>query len=154
QMPKRTDINKILIIGSGPIIIGQACEFDYSGTQACRSLQDEGYEVVLINSNPATIFTDPMMADEIYLMLLTKDSIKGIVAKENSDSVMLSIGGQRGLNITLDLKQENCWEENNIDIIVVDMDAVEITEYRQHFRYLMEKIDIPQCRSRMADSLL
>ncbi|WP_138431385.1 carbamoyl-phosphate synthase large subunit [Fodinibius saliphilus] len=153
-MPRRDDIEKILIIGSGPIIIGQACEFDYSGSQACKSLMDDGYEVVLINSNPATIMTDPMMADEIYLKPLTIESIKEIVEKEKPDAVLPTMGGQTGLNLTRDLQHENYWSERDIKIIGVDIDAVDITEDRQEFRDLMEEIDIPQCRSRAAESLL
>ncbi len=153
-MPRRDDIHKILIIGSGPIVIGQACEFDYSGTQACRSLKDEGYEVVLINSNPATIMTDPMMADEIYLKPLTTESIREIVEKEKPDAVLPTMGGQTGLNLVRDLQQENFWTDNDIHIIGVDIGAVDITEDRQQFRDLMEEIDIPQCRSRTAESLL
>jgi len=153
-MPRRDDIHKILIIGSGPIVIGQAAEFDYSGSQACRSLKEEGYEVVLINSNPATIMTDPLMADAIYLKPLTTGSIKEIVAKEKPDAVLPTMGGQTGLNLTRDLQQENFWEKNDIDVIGVNIDAVEITEDRQAFRDLMDDIEIPQCRSRIADSLL
>lgn len=153
-MPRRKDIHKILIIGSGPIVIGQACEFDYSGTQACRSLKDDGYEVVLINSNPATIMTDPMMADSIYLLPLTTDSIKEVVAKEKPDAVLPTMGGQTGLNLARDLQHENFWTDNGIKVIGVNMDAVDITEDRQQFRDLMEKIGIDQCRSRTANSLL
>jgi len=153
-MPRRDDIHKILIIGSGPIVIGQAAEFDYSGSQACRSLKEDGYEVVLINSNPATIMTDPLMADSIYLKPLTTDSIKEIVAKEKPDAVLPTMGGQTGLNLTRDLQHENFWTENDIDVIGVNIDAVEITEDRQKFRDLMDEIDIPQCKSRIADSLL
>ncbi|NGP75374.1 carbamoyl-phosphate synthase large subunit [Balneolaceae bacterium YR4-1] len=153
-MPRRDDIHKILIIGSGPIVIGQAAEFDYSGSQACRSLKEDGYEVVLINSNPATIMTDPLMADSIYLKPLTTDSIKEIVEKEKPDAVLPTMGGQTGLNLTRDLQQENFWTEKGIDVIGVNIDAVEITEDRQKFRDLMDDIDIPQCRSRIADSLL
>src|SRR5690625_7956159 len=101
-MPRRDDIHKILIIGSGPIVIGQACEFDYSGTQACQSLKEEGYEVVLINSNPATIMTDPLLADAIYLQPLTTASIKEIVAKERTDAVLPTMGGQTALNLARD----------------------------------------------------
>ncbi len=153
-MPRRDDIHKILIIGSGPIIIGQACEFDYSGTQACRSLKEEGYEVVLINSNPATIMTDPMMADAIYLDPLTTDSIRKIVEKEKPDAVLPTMGGQTGLNLCRDLQIEGYWEEKGVKIIGVDIDAVEITEDRQRFRNLMEEIGVEQCRSRTAESLL
>ena len=145
-MPRRDDIHKILIIGSGPIIIGQACEFDYSGSQACRSLKEEGYEVVLINSNPATIMTDPMMADKIYLKPLTTKSIKEIVEIENPDAVLPTMGGQTGLNLARDLQHEGFWQANDIHIIGVDIGAIDITEDRQQFRDLMEKIGIDQCR--------
>ncbi|CAN5389694.1 carbamoyl-phosphate synthase large subunit [soil metagenome] len=153
-MPRREDISKILIIGSGPIVIGQACEFDYSGTQACRSLKEEGYEVVLINSNPATIMTDPMMADAIYLKPLTTESIREIVEIEKPDAVLPTMGGQTALNLARDLQNENFWKENGIKIIGVDMDAVEITEDRQRFKDLMDSIGIDQCKSRTANSLL
>jgi len=153
-MPRRDDIHKILIIGSGPIVIGQACEFDYSGSQACRSLMEDGYEVVLINSNPATIMTDPIMADAIYLKPLTVESIKDIVAKEKPDAVLPTMGGQTGLNLARDLQMEGFWKDNDINIIGVDIAAVDITEDRQQFRDLIDKIGIDQCRSRTAESLL
>ncbi|MFO7846580.1 MAG: carbamoyl-phosphate synthase large subunit [Balneolaceae bacterium] len=153
-MPRRDDIHKILIIGSGPIVIGQACEFDYSGTQACRSLKEEGYEVVLINSNPATIMTDPMMADAIYLKPLTTESIKEIVEKEKPDAVLPTMGGQTALNLARDLQHENYFVERGIQVIGVNMDAVDITEDRQQFKDLMDRIGIEQCRSRTANSLL
>jgi len=153
-MPRREDIHKILIIGSGPIVIGQAAEFDYSGSQACRSLKEDGYQTVLINSNPATIMTDPMMADSIYLKPLTVESIKEIVEKEKPDAVLPTMGGQTGLNLARDLQQEGYWEKRGIQIIGVDIAAVDITEDRQQFRDLMEEIDIPQCRSRAAESML
>ncbi len=153
-MPRRDDIHKILIIGSGPIVIGQACEFDYSGSQACRSLMEDGYEVVLINSNPATIMTDPMMADEIYLRPLTTDSIKEVVKETEPDAVLPTMGGQTALNLVSDLQKENFFESRNINIIGVNIDAVEITEDRQRFRELMDEIGIDQCKSRTAESLL
>ena len=153
-MPKRTDIKKILLIGSGPIIIGQACEFDYSGSQASRSLRDEGYEVVLVNSNPATIMTDPVTADKIYLRPLTTDSIKQIVEEEKPDAVLPTMGGQTALNLAVKLHEKGYWEEKGIHVIGVDIDAVNITEDRQLFRDLMEKIGIDQARSRVAKSLL
>jgi len=153
-MPRRNDINTILIIGSGPIIIGQACEFDYSGTQACKSLKEEGYRVVLINSNPATIMTDPMMADAVYLKPLTTRSIKEICAIENVDAVLPTMGGQTALNLARDLHHAGFWQKNNIKIIGVDIDAIDITEDRQQFRDLMERIDVGQCRSFVAKSLL
>ena len=153
-MPKRTDINTILLIGSGPIVIGQACEFDYSGTQACRSLREEGYRVVLINSNPATIMTDPIMADAIYLKPLTRQSIKEIVEIEKPDAVLPTMGGQTALNLARDLNHEGYWEQQGIEIIGVDIDAIDITEDRQQFRDLMEQIGIDQLRSRTAKSML
>ncbi|HRR07114.1 MAG TPA: carbamoyl-phosphate synthase large subunit [Rhodothermales bacterium] len=153
-MPKRTDIKKILLIGSGPIIIGQACEFDYSGTQAARSLKKEGYEVILVNSNPATIMTDPMTADRIYLQELTPKSIKKICETERPDAVLPTMGGQTALNLARTLHHEGFWKKMNIDIIGVDIDAIDITEDRQQFRDLMEKIGVDQARSRVANSLL
>ncbi len=154
QMPKRTDIHKILLIGSGPIVIGQACEFDYSGTQACRALRDEGYEVVLINSNPATIMTDPITADKIYLKDLTTKSVKEVVEIEHPDAVLPTMGGQTGLNLAEKLQFEGFWEKKGIDVIGVDINAIQITEDRQKFRDLMESIGIDQARSRVAKSLL
>jgi carbamoyl-phosphate synthase large subunit len=153
-MPKRTDIKKILLIGSGPIVIGQACEFDYSGTQASRSLRKEGYEVILVNSNPATIMTDPMTADRVYLQPLTPKSIKQIVEKERPDAVLPTMGGQTALNLAQTLHKEGYWEKMGVEVIGVDIDAIEITEDRQKFRDLMAEIGIDQGRSRVAKSLL
>ena len=153
-MPKRTDIETILLIGSGPIVIGQACEFDYSGSQASRALMDEGYRVVLVNSNPATIMTDPMTADEVYLRELTPASIRQIALQEKPDAVLPTMGGQTALNLAQDLKDEGFWEEQGIDVIGVDIDAVRRTEDRQEFRDLMEEIGLDQGRSRTAKSLL
>ncbi|MEX2395771.1 MAG: carbamoyl-phosphate synthase large subunit, partial [Balneolales bacterium] len=153
-MPKREDIQTILIIGSGPIVIGQAAEFDYSGTQACASLREEGYRVILINSNPATIMTDPMVADAVYLKPLTTQFIKEIVKLEKPDAVLPTMGGQTALNLARDLFNEGYWKKQGVDIIGVDLDAVEITEDRQKFRDLMDKIGIEQCPSRTAKSLL
>ena len=153
-MPKREDISSILLIGSGPIIIGQACEFDYSGSQASRSLRAEGYEVVLVNSNPATIMTDPVTADKIYLRPLTPESIKQIVEEEKPDAVLPTMGGQTALNLANKLHEQGYWEKMGVDVIGVDIDAINITEDRQQFRDLMEKIGIDQARSRVAKSLL
>ena len=153
-MPKRTDISKILLIGSGPIVIGQACEFDYSGTQAARALRAEGYEVVLVNSNPATIMTDPMTADTVYLQALTPESVREIVAKEKPDAVIPTMGGQTALNLAEKLHEVGYWDEQGIAVIGVDIDAIQITEDRQKFRDLMETIGIDQARSRSAKSLL
>ena len=153
-MPKRTDISTILLIGSGPIVIGQACEFDYSGTQAARALRAEGYRVVLVNSNPATIMTDPMMADAVYLQELTPASIKEIVTKERPDAVLPTMGGQTALNLADTLHQQGYWQAQGIDVIGVDIDAIHITEDRQAFRDLMETVGLDQARSRVAKSLL
>ena len=153
-MPKRTDIESILLIGSGPIVIGQACEFDYSGTQAAKALRAEGYRVILVNSNPATIMTDPMTADVVYLQELTTKSIKEIVEKERPDAVLPTMGGQTALNLADTLHQQNYWQDEGIDVIGVDIDAIHITEDRQAFRDLMETIGLDQARSRSAKSLL
>ena len=153
-MPKRTDIETILLIGSGPIVIGQACEFDYSGSQAARALMDEGYRVVLVNSNPATIMTDPLMADEVYLRELTPSSIAQIARTEKPDAVLPTMGGQTGLNVAQDLKESGFWAEEGIEVIGVDIDTVQITEDRQQFRDLMDDIGLDQSRSRTAKSLL
>lgn len=153
-MPKRTDIKKILLIGSGPIIIGQACEFDYSGSQAARSLRAEGYYVILVNSNPATIMTDPVTADKIFLQELTPASIKQIVEAERPDAVLPTMGGQTALNLANVLHEEGYWEQMGVEVIGVDIDAINITEDRQKFRNLMESIGIDQARSRVAKSLL
>ena len=153
-MPKRTDIESILLIGSGPIVIGQACEFDYSGSQAARALMEEGYRVILVNSNPATIMTDPMMADEVYLRELTPSSIAQIARDEQPDAVLPTMGGQTGLNVAQDLKEDGFWEEEGIEVIGVDIDTVQITEDRQRFRDLMDEIGLDQSRSETAKSLL
>lgn len=153
-MPKREDFNTILLIGSGPIVIGQACEFDYSGAQACQSLAEEGFRVVLINSNPATIMTDPMMADAIYLKPMTEESIKEIVEIEKPDAVLPTMGGQTALNLARNLNDEGYWDEKNIAVIGVDINTIEITEDRKQFRELMDEIGVDQCRSRTARSLL
>ena len=123
-MPKDSAIKSILIIGSGPIVIGQACEFDYSGSQASRSLREEGIEVTLINSNPATIMTDKVIADNIYLLPLEVDSIEEILQKHNIDAVLPTMGGQTALNLCIKCNEIGVWEDNNVDIIGVDIDAI------------------------------
>ena len=142
-MPLRKDLKSILIIGSGPIIIGQACEFDYSGSQALRSLKEDGIETILINSNPATIMTDPVMADHIYLLPLNTKSIRKILKKHKIDAVLPTMGGQTALNLCIEAGEKGIWEEFNVDIIGVDIDAIQITEDREKFRQLLDKIDIP-----------
>ena len=153
-MPKNESIKSVLIIGSGPIVIGQACEFDYSGSQASRSLREEGIEVTLINSNPATIMTDKVVADNVYLLPLNPDSIQEILEKHNIDAVLPTMGGQTALNLCIKCSELGIWEDYNIDIIGVDIDAIEITENRQEFRDLMETIDIPMAPQSTAKSFL
>ena len=116
-MPKRTDLKKIMVIGSGPIVIGQACEFDYSGTQGIKALKEEGYEVVLVNSNPATIMTDNAMADHIYIEPLTLPTIKRIIEKEKPDSILPTLGGQAGLNLAMELEDAGFLEKHNVRLI-------------------------------------
>ena len=153
-MPKDNSIKSILIIGSGPIVIGQACEFDYSGSQAARSLREEGIEVTLINSNPATIMTDPVMADHIYLKPLEVESIVEILTKHDIDAVLPTMGGQTALNLAIKCQEQGVWEEHGVRIIGVDIDAIEITENREAFRNLMETIDIPMAPQAAAKSFL
>ncbi|MFA6320305.1 MAG: carbamoyl-phosphate synthase large subunit [Candidatus Omnitrophota bacterium] len=144
-MPSRSDIKKVLIIGSGPIIIGQACEFDYSGTQACKALREEGYEVVLVNSNPATIMTDPGMADRTYIEPLTLESVEKIIAKERPDALLPNLGGQTGLNLASNLHKSGILKKYNVKIIGVKADAIERGEDREAFKATMKKlgIDVP-----------
>ena len=153
-MPKNPNIKSVLIIGSGPIVIGQACEFDYAGSQAARSLREEGIEVVLINSNPATIMTDKMIADHIYLKPLEPEYIEEILQLHDIDAVLPTIGGQTALNLCIKCKELGIWEENNVEIIGVDIDAIEITENREKFKALMDKIGIGSAPSETATSFL
>jgi len=154
-MPKDTSIKHVLIIGSGPIVIGQACEFDYSGSQASRSLREEGIIVTLINSNPATIMTDEVVADNIYLKPLTVESIEDILKTHpDIDVVLPTMGGQTALNLCIEADKQGIWEDNGVKIIGVDIDAINITEDRDEFRKLMEEIDVPMAPSRIAKSFL
>jgi carbamoyl-phosphate synthase large subunit len=153
-MPKDTSIRSVLIIGSGPIIIGQACEFDYSGSQAARSLREEGIEVILINSNPATIMTDPMMADKVYLLPLTTDSIEKILSENKIDAVLPTMGGQTALNLCMEADELGIWEKYHVRLIGVDIAAIETAEDREKFRQLMIKIGISVAPSRVANSFL
>ncbi len=146
-MPRRNDLKKILIIGSGPIIIGQACEFDYSGTQACKALKEEGYEVVLVNSNPATIMTDPQTADRTYIEPLTVESIEKIIKKERPDGLLPNLGGQTGLNLSAALSKQGVLEKYNVELIGVTADTIERGEDRIAFKETMAKINIPVPRS-------
>ena len=153
-MPKNNSIKSILIIGSGPIVIGQACEFDYSGSQASRSLREEGIEVTLINSNPATIMTDKVVADNVYLKPLEPASILEILSKHKIDAVLPTMGGQTGLNLCIKCDELGIWEDHGVDIIGVDINAIEITENREAFRDLMLSIDIPMAPQEAAKSFL
>ena len=154
-MPKRKDLNTILIIGSGPIIIGQACEFDYAGSQALRSLREDGIKTVLINSNPATIMTDPSMADHIYLKPLTTKSIIEILKSHPEiDAVLPTMGGQTALNLCIEADEKGIWSDFDIEIIGVDIDAIQITEDREQFKKLLKTIDIPVAPAKIATSFL
>jgi len=153
-MPKDKKIKSILIIGSGPIIIGQACEFDYSGSQALRSLKEDGIKTILINSNPATIMTDPSMADHIYLKPLTTKSIIEILEKHNIDAVLPTMGGQTALNLCIEAHDKGIWKKHSVKIIGVDIDAIQVTEDREKFRLLLNKIDIPVAPAERAASFL
>ena len=152
-MPKRTDIHKIMIIGSGPIIIGQACEFDYSGTQACKALRSLGYEIVLVNSNPATIMTDPEMADITYIEPLNVDTMEKIIAKERPDALLPNLGGQSGLNLSSELYKKGILEKYNVKIIGVAVDAIERGEDRIEFKATMNKLGIEMPKSAPAFSV-
>ncbi len=153
-MPKDTSIRSILIIGSGPIIIGQACEFDYSGSQASRALREEGIEVSLINSNPATIMTDPMTADHIYLLPLTVESIVKILEERQIDAVLPTMGGQTALNLAIDAGKQGVWEKYNVRLIGVDLDAIELAENREAFKQKMVEIGLQVAPSFIANSFL
>ena len=153
-MPKDNSIKSILIIGSGPIVIGQACEFDYSGSQAARSLKEEGIEVSLINSNPATIMTDPVVADNVYLKPLTVESIEEILSERQIDAVLPTMGGQTALNLCIEADEKGVWEKYGVRIIGVDIDAINITEDREEFKQLMETIGISCAPSQTATSYL
>jgi carbamoyl-phosphate synthase large subunit len=153
-MPKNNHIKSVLIIGSGPIIIGQACEFDYSGSQAARSLKEEGIEVILINSNPATIMTDPMIADHVYLKPLTRKSIIEILEKHTIDAVLPTMGGQTALNLAIDCEKHGIWKKYNVQMIGVNIDAINTTEDREKFRLRMLELGARVCKGRTATSFL
>src|SRR2546425_1850461 len=141
-MPKRTDINKILIVGSGPIVIGQACEFDYSGTQACKALRSEGFEVVLINSNPATIMTDPEIADRTSVEPLTPEAVRAVIERERPDAMLPTVGGQTALNLAVALAEDGTLERFNVELIGAKLDAIKIAEDRLLFKRAMEEIGL------------
>ena len=152
-MPKRTDIHKVLIIGSGPIIIGQACEFDYSGTQACKALKKLGYEIVLVNSNPATIMTDPETADVTYIEPLNVERLEQIIAKERPDALLPNLGGQSGLNLCAELAKEGILDKYHVQVIGVQVDAIERGEDRIEFKKSMNALGIEMARSEVAYSV-
>ena len=153
-MPKSSSIKSILVIGSGPIIIGQACEFDYSGSQALRSLREDGIKTILINSNPATIMTDPSMADHIYLKPLNTKSIIEILKLHSIDAVLPTMGGQTALNLCIEADEKGIWKDFDVKIIGVDIDAINITEDREKFKKLLKKINIPVAPALIANSFL
>ena len=149
-MPKRSDIKKVMIIGSGPIVIGQACEFDYSGTQACKALRKLGYEIVLVNSNPATIMTDPGMADITYIEPLNLATMTEIVAKERPDALLPNLGGQSGLNLSSELARAGVLEKYGVQVIGVQIDAIKRGEDRQAFKETMNRLGIKMPQSDLA----
>ena len=149
-MGKRTDIHKVMIIGSGPIIIGQACEFDYSGTQACKALRSLGYEIILVNSNPATIMTDPGIADVTYIEPLNVDRLEQIIAKERPDALLPNLGGQSGLNLCSELNSKGILEKYDVKVIGVQVDAIERGEDRIEFKKAMNQLGIEMARSEVA----
>jgi len=152
-MPRRKDIHKVMIIGSGPIVIGQACEFDYSGTQACKALRELGYQIVLVNSNPATIMTDPGMADATYIEPLNAASLEPIIAKERPDAVLPNLGGQSGLNLTSELHKKGILDRYGVQVIGVNVDAIERGEDRSAFKETMNRLGIEMPRSELAYSV-
>jgi len=141
-MPKRTDIHKILIVGSGPIVIGQACEFDYSGTQACKALRSEGFEIVLINSNPATIMTDPEIADRTYVEPLTPEAVRAVIERERPDALLPTVGGQTALNIAVALAEDGTLERFGVELIGAKLEAIKVAEDRLLFKGAMEEIGL------------
>ena len=146
-MPKRTDLKRVLIIGSGPIVIGQACEFDYSGSQACKALREEGYRVVLVNSNPATIMTDPEFADATYVEPMTPEILELVIARERPDALLPTIGGQTGLNLALELAERGILERYGVEMIGADVRAIKKAEDRDLFKAAMQRIGLDLPRS-------
>ena len=151
-MPKRTDIHSILVLGAGPIVIGQACEFDYSGVQACKALREEGYRVVLINSNPATIMTDPEFADATYIEPLTVESARRIIERERPDALLPTVGGQTALNLAAALHEAGVLAEWDVELIGASVQAVKIAEDRELFKQAMVEVGLPVARSGVAHS--
>ncbi|OUR73170.1 hypothetical protein A9Q78_04300, partial [Methylophaga sp. 41_12_T18] len=152
-MAKRTDIESILILGAGPIVIGQACEFDYSGAQACKALREEGYRVILVNSNPATIMTDPNMADATYIEPVTWQAVSKVIEAERPDAILPTMGGQTALNCALDLEREGVLKEFGVEMIGADSEAINKAEDRDLFRAAMTKIGLDMPKSAIAHTL-
>ena len=152
-MPKNPEIKKVLVIGSGPIVIGQAAEFDYAGTQACRSLKEEGLEVVLLNSNPATIMTDKDIADKVYIEPLTVEVVEQLIRKEQPDSVLPTLGGQAGLNLAMELDERGFFEKTGVKLIGTTSETIKKAEDRLEFKSTMEKIKEPVAPSLVVESL-
>jgi len=152
-VPKRTDVKSVLIIGAGPIVIGQACEFDYSGAQACKALREEGYKVILVNSNPATIMTDPEMADVTYIEPVNWQMLEAIIARERPDTLLPTMGGQTGLNCALDLVRHGVLQKYRVEMIGASSEAIDKAEDREKFKKAMAKIGLACPRSTLAHSL-
>ena len=152
-MPRRTDLSSVLVIGSGPIVIGQAAEFDYSGTQACRVLREEGLRVILVNSNPATIMTDPEVADVTYIEPIDPDVIRSIIAKERPDAILPTLGGQTALNAAIALHEAGTLEEFGVEIIGASIDAIQKAEDRQRFKEVVDAVGGESARSRICHSM-
>jgi carbamoyl-phosphate synthase large subunit len=152
-MPKRTDLQSILILGAGPIVIGQACEFDYSGAQACKALRAEGYRVILVNSNPATIMTDPAMADATYIEPINWRTVEKIIAQQKPDALLPTMGGQTALNCALDLAREGVLEKYNVELIGASQDAIDKAEDRERFDKAMQAIGLETARSAIAHNM-
>lgn len=152
-MPKRTDIKKIMVIGSGPIIIGQAAEFDYAGTQACLALKEEGYEVVLVNSNPATIMTDKEIADHVYIEPITLEFVSRILRKERPDALLPTLGGQTGLNMAMELSGSGILDELNVELLGTKLSAIDQAEDRDLFKQLMEELEQPIPESEIVNTV-
>src|SRR5712664_2947462 len=152
-MPKRTDIHSVLIIGAGPIVIGQACEFEYSGAQACKALREEGYRVILVNSNPATIMTDPEMADAIYIEPINARTVARIIEKERPDALLPTMGGQTALNTALDLVREGVLEKYEVELIAASRAAIDMAEDRELFRNAMREIGLETPKSSIARNM-
>ncbi|MGL5341403.1 MAG: carbamoyl-phosphate synthase large subunit, partial [Lactococcus garvieae] len=152
-MPKRTDIKKIMIIGSGPIVIGQAAEFDYAGTQACLALKEEGYQVILVNSNPATIMTDREIADKVYIEPITLEFVSKILRKERPDALLPTLGGQTGLNMAMELAESGILEELSVELLGTKLSAIDRAEDRELFKELCESIGEPLCESESATTV-